>query len=52
MAEEDNRLGQIGHPEIIMNKTFVPSMIHSARPTVPLVAITILTRDLFFLERF
>ena len=35
-----------------MYKTCVPSMIHSARPTVPQVEITILTWNLFCFLRF
>ena len=37
---------------LVRNKTCVPSMIHSARPTVPPVVITILAWKLFCLARF
>ena len=38
-----NFLNILSGSQYTFNKTFVPSMIHSARPTVPPVAITILT---------
>ena len=43
----------LGFPLTInRNKTWVGSMIHSARPTVPPVAITILAWTLFCIARF